>query len=47
MLKTGAGREDNEHLVEIVEPLDKSAADFADQVYRALEDRYKQLVTQS
>jgi dimeric dUTPase (all-alpha-NTP-PPase superfamily) len=46
-VKNWAGREDNEHLVEIVEPLDKGAADFADQVYRALEDRYQQLVTQS
>jgi dimeric dUTPase (all-alpha-NTP-PPase superfamily) len=46
-VKNWAGREDNEHLVEIVEPLDKGAADFADQVYRALEERYQQLVTQS
>lgn len=42
--KTWAGREDNEHLVELVATLDKRAADFADQVYRALEGRYRELV---
>ncbi len=42
--KTWAGREDNEHLVELVAPLDKGATDFADQVYRALQDRYRDLV---
>lgn len=46
-IKTWAGREDNEHLVEIVAPLDKGAADFADQVYRALESRYRELVAQA
>lgn len=43
--KTWAGREDNEHLVELVAPLDKGATDFADQVYRALQDRYQALVS--
>ncbi|NND67078.1 MAG: dUTP diphosphatase [Halioglobus sp.] len=43
-VKTWAGREDNEHLVDLVEPLDKAAADFADQVYRALEGRYRDVV---
>jgi hypothetical protein len=43
-VKTWAGREDNEHLVELVAPLDKGAGDFADQVYRALESRYRDLV---
>lgn len=43
-VKNWAGREDNEHLVELVAPLDKSAEDFADQVYRALEKRYRELV---
>jgi dimeric dUTPase (all-alpha-NTP-PPase superfamily) len=46
-VKTWAGREDNEHLVELVAPLDKSAIDFADQVYRALEGRYRKLVAQA
>lgn len=46
-IKTWAGREDNEHLVEIVAPLDKGAGDFADQVYRALESRYRDLVPQA
>ena len=45
-IKTWAGREDNEHLVELVAPLDKGAGDFADQVYRALEGRYRNLVPQ-
>ncbi|NQX89611.1 MAG: dUTP diphosphatase [Halioglobus sp.] len=43
-IKTWAGREDNEHLVELVGSLDKDATDFADQVYRALQDRYRELV---
>ena len=38
--KTWAGREDNEHLVELIETLDTSAGDFADQVYKALAVRY-------
>jgi hypothetical protein len=45
--KTWAGREDNEHLVELVAPLDKGATDFADQVYSALQDRYRNLVLQA
>jgi dimeric dUTPase (all-alpha-NTP-PPase superfamily) len=44
-IKNWGGREDNEHLVELVAPLDKSAADFADQVYSALQGRYRELVT--
>ena len=43
-VKTWAGREDNEHLVDLVAPLDKGAADFADQVYQALEGRYREVV---
>jgi dimeric dUTPase (all-alpha-NTP-PPase superfamily) len=46
-VKTWAGREDNEHLVELVAPLDKDAIDFADQVYRALAGRYQELVAQA
>jgi dimeric dUTPase (all-alpha-NTP-PPase superfamily) len=46
-VKTWAGREDNEHLVELLTPLDKGAIDFADQVYRALESRYRKLVAQA
>ncbi len=46
-VKTWGGREDNEHLTELVTPLDKSATDFADQVYRALENRYRDLVAQA
>ena len=45
-IKNWAGREDNEHLVELVAPLDKNADDFADQVYRALAGRYQDLVLQ-
>lgn len=39
--KLWQGREDNEHLVEIVNQLDKQAPDFKDQLYRALEQRYQ------
>ncbi len=46
-VKNWAGREDNEHLVELVAPLDKSADDFADQVYSALESRYRELVVEA
>jgi hypothetical protein len=46
-VKNWAGREDNEHLVELVAPLDKSAIDFADQVYRALDERYRELVARA
>jgi len=46
-VKNWAGREDNEHLVELVAPLDKSAADFADQVYTALQTRYRELVAEA
>ncbi len=34
------GREDNEHLVEVVEALDSSAEGFSKLVYKALEGRY-------
>ena len=44
--KLWAGREDNEHLVELIGTLDKTAADFADQLYSALASRYRTLVTQ-
>lgn len=39
--KTWQGREDNEHLAELVAGLDRQAGDFADQVYQALEQRYR------
>ena len=41
--KNWAGREDNEHLVELIAALDNSADDFADQVYLALSKRYTEL----
>ena len=41
--KTWAGREDNEHLVELIEALDASADDFAEQVYSALAGRYSEV----
>lgn len=34
------GREDNEHLVEVVESLDAAAEGFSEAVYQALEQRY-------
>jgi hypothetical protein len=39
-VKNWAGREDNEHLVDLVAELDKDAEDFADRVYSALAKRY-------
>lgn len=39
-VKTWAGREDNEHLAEITAQLDTNAADYSDQLYRALASRY-------
>jgi dimeric dUTPase (all-alpha-NTP-PPase superfamily) len=42
--KNWAGREDNEHLAELVAALDATSADFADQVYSALAARYQELV---
>jgi dimeric dUTPase (all-alpha-NTP-PPase superfamily) len=44
-VKTWLGREDNEHLVELVAPLDKDADDFAEQVYQALESRYGEVLS--
>lgn len=38
--KVWNSKEDNEHLVEVVNSLDKSAIDFADQVYSELKKRY-------
>lgn len=45
-IKNWAGREDNEHLVDLVAALDKDAENFADQVYEALEGRYREIVLQ-
>jgi dimeric dUTPase (all-alpha-NTP-PPase superfamily) len=41
--KQWGGREDNEHLVEIVARLDTSAADFKDQLYSEMDIVYKRL----
>jgi hypothetical protein len=41
-IKQWAGREDNEHLVDLIAELDEKADDFADQVYGALESRYQE-----
>ena len=40
-VKLWQGREDNEHLSELLELLDDQAADFPDQVYTALAERYR------
>lgn len=40
-IKQWQGKEDNEHLSEIVVELDSNAADFRDAVYAALSSRYK------
>jgi dimeric dUTPase (all-alpha-NTP-PPase superfamily) len=42
-IKNWAGREDNEHLVELSQQLDTSAGDFSDQLYKALGQRYREL----
>ncbi|PLW82532.1 dUTP diphosphatase [Kineobactrum sediminis] len=39
-IKIWEGREDNEHLVEVLASHDSTAADFAEQVYASLEARY-------
>lgn len=39
-IKQWAGREDNEHLVELVADMDTGAEDFADRLYQALAQRY-------
>lgn len=46
-VKTWGGKEDNMHLVELVTNLDRNAMDFADQVYAALSERYRDLVLQA
>ncbi|MBT5388441.1 MAG: dUTP diphosphatase [Porticoccaceae bacterium] len=43
--KQWGGREDNEHLVEIVARLDTSAADFKDQLYSEMDIVYKRLTS--
>lgn len=40
--KIWGGKEDNEHLVELVTDLDTSASDFSDLLYNGLKTRYKQ-----
>jgi dimeric dUTPase (all-alpha-NTP-PPase superfamily) len=42
-IKNWAGREDNEHLVEVLNELDSSAKEFADNVYAALVIRYRDI----
>jgi len=44
--KIWGGREDNEHLAELVLTLDKNADDFSEQVYDALKRRYQDIVPQ-
>ncbi len=39
-IKQWSGREDNEHLVELVAELDTSSPEFADSLYQALSERY-------
>ena len=41
-VKNWSGREDNEHLVEVIAELDHGAEDFSKQVYQALQNRYKE-----
>ncbi len=41
--KQWQGREDNEHLVEVLEQIDPNDADFQTQIYTALERRYSEV----
>jgi hypothetical protein len=43
-VKNWDGREDNEHLSELVAAMDHGAPDFAEQVYAVLAERYAELV---
>ena len=43
-VKNWGGREDNEHLSELVAAMDHGAEDFAEQVYAGLTGRYRELV---
>ena len=42
-IKQWQGREDNEHLSELLAELDADASDFPEAVYEALQTRYDQL----
>lgn len=42
-IKTWSGREDNEHLVEIMEKLDVKSQDYQDNLYQELSKRYSLL----
>ena len=42
-IKLWQGREDNEHLVEILADLNSDSSNFGDQVYQSLQQRYQQL----
>lgn len=41
--KVWSGREDNEHLFEILHALNSDSPDFADRVYSALQERYSEI----
>ncbi len=42
-IKLWGGREDNEHLMEVLAEMDSEAEGFADDLYQALSDRYQRL----
>ncbi len=42
-IKEWAGREDNEHLVELSSALDSASVSFRDDLYQALQQRYENL----
>jgi len=43
-IKQWHGREDNEHLVEIIQQLDPKAEGFSDQLYKGLQERYASVI---
>ncbi|HNI38474.1 MAG TPA: dUTP diphosphatase [Pseudomonadales bacterium] len=46
-IKNWAGREDNEHLVELMASLDANSQQFKDDLYAGLSQRYRQLVAEA
>ncbi|GAB2898573.1 dUTP diphosphatase [Microbulbifer echini] len=42
-IKNWGGREDNEHLAEIAGQLDAHAEDYSEQIYRSLDERYREI----
>ena len=46
-IKNWAGREDNEHLVDLMASLDAGSQNFKDDLYAGLSQRYRELVAEA